>query len=99
MKPPGDRKRKISALVRATIPRLPRTTSLLTRQSAGEKDGGPLSWLYSDSTHTKHLEISNARQQKTGNWFLRSPEFHEFVKEKVDASLLWAHGARTYIYI
>lgn len=53
-----------------------------------------LAWLFSLPFDTKHTEISNRRQQHTGNWLLESTEFTTW--DLGNAQILWGSGIRMF---
>lgn len=49
-----------------------------------------------ETFNERHIEISNRRKERTGQWILRLPEVQDWRK---NPGLLWGYGIRTYYYI
>jgi hypothetical protein len=63
--------------------------SLLT----SEKRLTILKWIYSDDFEQRHKQISMARVDGSGEWFLRSTEYRNWVRGP-SGSVLFCHGMR-----
>jgi hypothetical protein len=53
-----------------------------------------LDWLFPGRIDLQHTALSAKRAENTGEWFLTSPEFIDWVDEK-DCNLLYCPGIRT----
>lgn len=64
-----------------------------------EQRAAELNWLSSEAFDKRHVEISEKRQQGTGEWILRTPEVLEWLEGSPNSRLLWGYGIRTYVNI
>ncbi|KAI5839953.1 hypothetical protein DFP73DRAFT_500816, partial [Morchella snyderi] len=51
-----------------------------------------LDWLYPGDPDAKHTDISNRRQEGTGEWLLSSPEMQSWIMGSHPSKLLWGYG-------
>lgn len=73
-------------------------TSYFSRKKLTNSEAKRLSaleWIYPKDVATRHKEISRLRQEGTGIWLLKKPEFKELENGDQSSSLLWGYGIRT----